>query len=87
MGFFGITIAFLFRNALSYSLTELVPQVKSNTKDDVCFPNQTIYTKLPPEKLCDWTGGDQHLILGSFYWGYVFTHVPGAHTNNTLKPK
>ena len=26
----------------------------------------------------DWTEGDKQLILGSFFWGYVMTELPGG---------
>ena len=33
----------------------------------------------------DWDGVTQGLILGSFFWGYIWTQLPGktAHSNHS----
>lgn len=31
-----------------------------------------------PDKLYEWSGEMQSLILSSFYWGYIVTHMPGG---------
>lgn len=70
MGFLGFTIAFLFRNDLSYSLTELVPQ------------ERTHWGVIRRMTWLDW--GEQYLIFGSFHRIYVAPHLPGASTNNSI---
>ncbi|XP_016837116.1 sialin-like [Nasonia vitripennis] len=84
MCFLGLFHAYAMRACLSIVMTKMVPPIESDvTLDDSC-PSTTAEihsstnTTLHSEELYDWSEHTQGLILSSFYWGYVVTHLPGA---------
>ncbi|XP_065338059.1 putative inorganic phosphate cotransporter, partial [Cloeon dipterum] len=87
MGFFAITNAFTMRLCLSVAIVSMVGNRVGNSSNSSAQvdldPNSCPY---PPviegEKIIpgefDWDSETVGLILGSFYWGYIFTHLPGG---------
>ncbi|XP_041776798.1 putative inorganic phosphate cotransporter isoform X3 [Anopheles merus] len=80
MGFLAIMNAYTMRISLSIAITEMVNKSHGATEEDggVC----PIDESANPD---DFTGGEfdwdeelQGIILSSFYWGYVITHIPGG---------
>lgn len=67
-----------------FCLVEMVPTVKVAAT----ALNETLTTTILPavnESLTsdkgttfDWTEGQKQLILGSFFWGYIMTELPGG---------
>ncbi|GJQ72217.1 hypothetical protein Trydic_g3308 [Trypoxylus dichotomus] len=84
MGFFAVVNAYTMRISLSVAITEMVIPINSTDYDnpDSCpFPNNTGNSSnavTDEDKLYDWDQTTQGLILSSFYWGYVVTHLPGG---------
>ncbi|XP_060522415.1 putative inorganic phosphate cotransporter [Cylas formicarius] len=83
MGFFAVVNAYTMRVCLSLAITEMV--VPINTTEhfdpDACpsdSPNSTLGAVKDTNTLYDWDEKTQGLILSSFYWGYVVTHLPGG---------
>ncbi|XP_044272566.1 sialin-like isoform X2 [Tribolium madens] len=81
MGFFAIVNAYTMRVTLSVAITEMVEPSKASTHydPDSCpgsLANTSSVTN--SDKLYPWTSTQQGLILSSFYWGYVITHIPGG---------
>ncbi|XP_035775354.1 putative inorganic phosphate cotransporter isoform X1 [Anopheles albimanus] len=81
MGFLAIMNAYTMRISLSIAITEMVNKTSGGAIEEdggVC----PIDEDANPE---DFTGGEfdwdeelQGIILSSFYWGYVITHIPGG---------
>ncbi|XP_063916931.1 sialin-like isoform X1 [Zophobas morio] len=81
MGFLAIVNAYTMRVTLSVAITEMVEPSNGTTHHDpnACsgsLSNSSTVTN--PDKLYPWTSTQQGLILSSFYWGYVVTHIPGG---------
>ncbi|KAG5866032.1 hypothetical protein JTB14_029840 [Gonioctena quinquepunctata] len=82
MGFLAVVNAYTMRVSLSIAITEMV--APKNTTEffdpDACpvtgFQNSASVTNR--DILYDWDETTQGLILSSFYWGYVITHLPGG---------
>ncbi|KAJ8967618.1 hypothetical protein NQ314_002736, partial [Rhamnusium bicolor] len=81
MGFLAVVNAYTMRVILSVAITEMVFPVKLDHFDpDTCdleFENST-KSIMHTSNLYSWTSKQQGLILSSFYWGYVITHIPGG---------
>ncbi|XP_039429753.1 putative inorganic phosphate cotransporter isoform X1 [Culex pipiens pallens] len=78
-GFLAILNAYTMRICLSIAITEMVNKTGSIDHDEGVCP---IDDDANPD---DFTGGEfnwdqelQGVILSSFYWGYVLTHLPGG---------
>lgn len=81
MGFLAILNAYSMRVCLSITITEMAPTTHKESIDDTCPYNRTISEdegNNKDVKLYDWDEYTQGLILSSFYWGYVLTHLPGG---------
>ncbi|KAK9693158.1 Major Facilitator Superfamily [Popillia japonica] len=80
MGLLAVLNAYTMRTALSIAITEMVLPSESSENADACVVNDTGSSSSSPvgDKLYDWDETTQGLILSSFYWGYVLTHIPGA---------
>ncbi|XP_051157949.1 putative inorganic phosphate cotransporter isoform X5 [Leptopilina boulardi] len=82
MGFLALFIAYAMRVCLSIAITEMViPQTDNGTKTEegTC----PIDKNDPPKESTvggtyAWDEETQGIILSSFYWGYVVTHLPGG---------
>ncbi|KAJ8913208.1 hypothetical protein NQ315_016150 [Exocentrus adspersus] len=81
MGFLAVVNAYTMRVILSVAITEMVAHVKLEHYDpNTCaleFDNST-KPLMNSSHLYPWTSRQQGLILSSFYWGYVITHIPGG---------
>ncbi|XP_034936137.1 putative inorganic phosphate cotransporter isoform X2 [Chelonus insularis] len=83
MGFLALFNAYTMRTCLSITITEMVvPQNHTNStneSEDTC-PVEVVAD--PPvvssSGTYDWDESLQGIILSSFYWGYVLTHIPGG---------
>ncbi|XP_029176007.1 sialin-like [Nylanderia fulva] len=73
MGFLALLNAYTMRICLSITITEMTCSNKhlnnTNIKDE---------DNIKGIKCYDWDEYTQGLILSSFYWGYVITHLPGG---------
>ncbi|KRT78184.1 membrane transporter [Oryctes borbonicus] len=80
MAFLAVVNAYTMRTALSVAITEMVLPTSSEASEDVCFVNDTAEdsSSSTNNNLYDWDETTQGLILSSFYWGYVLTHIPGG---------
>ncbi|KAG8039041.1 hypothetical protein G9C98_003348 [Cotesia typhae] len=84
MGFLAIFNAYTMRVCLSITITEMVVSEHKNTStvidDDVCS-NENHQLDPPVNSTSGsyhWDESLQGIILSSFYWGYVITHIPGG---------
>ncbi|EZA49274.1 Putative inorganic phosphate cotransporter [Ooceraea biroi] len=80
MGFLAILNAYTMRICLSITITEMAYPIKHNYTDDTCeMPeSKTRESNITGEARYDWDEQTQGIILSSFYWGYVITHLPGG---------
>lgn len=81
MGFLAVGNAYTMRICLSTAITEMVHHHETN--ESSLDPDACPATSDDPEKLGDhgtfeWDEYTQGLILSSFFWGYVVTHIPGG---------
>ncbi|KAH8328121.1 hypothetical protein KR067_004138, partial [Drosophila pandora] len=80
MGFLGVLNAYTMRICLSQVITVLV--VKKNITDHaaaaVCEPEVGDMYTFRPGGDFEWSEKLQGIILGSFYIGYIITHIPGG---------
>uniref|UniRef100_A0A0A1WNA6 Sialin n=1 Tax=Zeugodacus cucurbitae TaxID=28588 RepID=A0A0A1WNA6_ZEUCU len=84
MGFLGFAVVYAMRVNLSVAIVAMVnqtaiPQDNSTSVDDTC-PVPTPTNTTTPSKEGDflWDEATQGLVLGSFFYGYVLTQVPGG---------
>lgn len=87
MGLFGFAVVYAMRVNLSVAIVAMVnqtaiPQVNistNNSSDDTC-PVHTAQNKTSAlrEGDFDWDEATQGLVLGSFFYGYVLTQIPGG---------
>ncbi|CAG9863086.1 unnamed protein product [Phyllotreta striolata] len=82
MGFLAIVNAYSLRVSLNIAITEMVIPGSSHVYDpDACptasgnFSHNTI---TDTSILYDWDETTKGLILSSFFWGYIVTHIPGG---------
>ncbi|XP_029050700.1 putative inorganic phosphate cotransporter [Osmia bicornis bicornis] len=86
MGFLAVFNAYAMRVCLSITITEMVRASENTTKpiDDTCDPmggndlDDNVDFKPSNAKQYEWDERTQGIILSSFYWGYVVTHLPGG---------
>jgi len=88
LGFLGFVASYAMRVNLSFAIVAMVNTTSSQSLAlNVCsslLPNQTGLGDAggPSQKLSEgefnWSGEEQGLILGSFFYGYVVTQVPGG---------
>ncbi|XP_050311165.1 sialin-like isoform X4 [Anthonomus grandis grandis] len=84
MGFLAVVNAYTMRVVLSVAITEMVLPIAHNETIDShsCTNDWNVNTSTIHEtkssNLYPWTDKQQGIILSSFYWGYVITHIPGG---------
>ncbi|XP_055916913.1 putative inorganic phosphate cotransporter isoform X2 [Eupeodes corollae] len=83
MGFLAILNAYTMRISLSVAITQLVVaknHTGSNHNEGVCLPDplEPGEEVVPHGGEYNWSESHQGLILSSFYWGYIITHIPGG---------
>lgn len=84
LGFFGFANVYAMRVNLSVAIVAMVnhtafpePENSSNTFDHCPQPNVTNPTVVPSGPFA-WDEKTQGIVLGSFFYGYVLTQVPGG---------
>ncbi|KAL4707820.1 hypothetical protein ACJJTC_001766 [Scirpophaga incertulas] len=83
MGFLGFANVYAMRVNLSVAIVAMInsttPLPSNDSSLDVC-PAETPNNSSVPSKTGDfnWTAEQQSIILGSFFYGYVLTQVPGG---------
>lgn len=84
MGFLGFANVYAMRVNLSVAVVAMVnhtaiPSMNTNDTTDVCplppFSNTTVPAK---DGDFEWDEATQGIVLGSFFYGYVLTQVPGG---------
>ncbi|XP_063235471.1 LOW QUALITY PROTEIN: putative inorganic phosphate cotransporter [Bacillus rossius redtenbacheri] len=83
MGFLAIANAYTMRICLSVAITEMVaPRNKSagslSYDPDACPSDPVTNSSVSSAGTFAWSEKTQGLILSSFYWGYVISHLPGG---------
>ncbi|XP_056643227.1 sialin-like isoform X2 [Diorhabda sublineata] len=82
MGFLAVVNAYSLRVSLNIAITEMVvPGTSSYYDEDSCpseNANKTHNSVTNTAILYDWDETTKGLILSSFFWGYVLTHIPGG---------
>lgn len=92
MALFAVANAYTMRVCLNLAITQMVRREVAGEGDehydpDACtdynIPTNTTmkladYIMRDSSSLFEWSEATQGLILGSFYYGYVLTHIPGG---------
>lgn len=84
MAFLGFVCAYMMRNLLSIAITQIARRQVSESQviaGEKCpINNGTFVDDDEPfiEGTFDWSEAVQGVILSSFYWGYIITHIPGG---------
>ncbi|XP_046627274.1 putative inorganic phosphate cotransporter isoform X1 [Neodiprion virginianus] len=79
MGFIAVVNAFTMRICLSLAITEMVVETDSSEiTDETCPSTNSTSTTNSAVGTYEWDESLQGIILSSFYWGYVITHLPGG---------
>ncbi|XP_008215710.1 putative inorganic phosphate cotransporter isoform X1 [Nasonia vitripennis] len=90
MGFLALLNAYAMRVCLSIAITEMtVPLNNSVAGDNICEAevsspgagagNSSASESITANKYTyEWSEELQGIILSSFYWGYILTHLPGG---------
>lgn len=78
MGFLAIVNAYTMRICLSVAIIEMVKKNPSSGHlDELECPAGEGSTEVHTGTF-EWSQELQGVILSSFYWGYVLTHIPGG---------
>lgn len=83
MGFLGFASVYAMRVNLSVAIVAMVnsttPVPSNNSDVDVC-PASPSSNSSAPQRPGDfnWSVGEQSIVLGSFFYGYVLTQIPGG---------
>lgn len=88
MTFLGFMVEYMMRNLLSIAITQIAKKTYTNESiisGDVCpADNETIIDdnddlgNTNGDGFYEWSESLQGIILSSFYWGYIVTHIPGG---------
>lgn len=83
MGFLGFANVYAMRVNLSVAIVAMVnntaiPKANDSDSNDVCAVEFTNRTTIQPEGEFIWDEHIQGIILGSFFYGYVVTQIPGG---------
>ncbi len=87
MAFLGFMTEYMMRNLLSIAITQIAKKTYTNASiisGDVCpIDNETIIDDNDEQDgnadgYYEWNETIQGVILSSFYWGYIITHIPGG---------
>ncbi|XP_032289025.1 sialin isoform X2 [Drosophila virilis] len=81
MGFFGLICAYTNRVSISFAITKLVvPINRTDQNSGVCAPEEVSDDGLGINNgsTYKWSEQLQGLVLGSFYIGYLISHLPGG---------
>ncbi|XP_041979313.1 sialin [Aricia agestis] len=82
MGFLGFANVYAMRVNLSVAIVAMINSTTVPSNDsslDVCPTSEPSNSTIPPKPGdFNWTPEQQSIILGSFFYGYVLTQVPGG---------
>lgn len=86
MAFLGFTCEYMMRNLLSIAITQIVQKEYYSSQAilgiEVCPADNETSSEDENEfgrrGTYDWSEAVQGVILSSFYWGYIITHIPGG---------
>ncbi|VVC38796.1 Major facilitator superfamily,Major facilitator superfamily domain [Cinara cedri] len=77
MVLFGFMVNYMLRVNMSIVIVEM--ESNNNHHNVTTFSsNSTAITAKSSGMELDWSEFDKNLILGSFYWGYIITELPGG---------
>lgn len=85
MAFLGFMCEYMMRNLLSIAITQIAKKNfvdESIISGEVCSIDEDSFPEeeddVVIEGIYEWSEALQGIILSSFYWGYIVTHVPGG---------
>jgi ACS family sodium-dependent inorganic phosphate cotransporter-like MFS transporter 5 len=83
LGFIGFNLLNAFKVSLSVALVAMVTHSTNNSDGSssecqVTQNNSANDTETTVEEEFDWTGDQQAVILGAFFYGYAVTQIPGG---------
>lgn len=92
MAFLGFMCEYMMRNLLSIAITQIAKRQVSEyhvMKGEICPFNETLNDNNDEMDggTYEWSEAIQGVILSSFYWGYIITHVPGGMVAEKLGGK
>ncbi|RXN01429.1 Sialin, partial [Acipenser ruthenus] len=81
LSFFGFFVVYALRVNLSVALVEMVKtKVSSNSSSSMCSHSSSPGVQHnTTASVYNWDSDTQGWILGSFFYGYLFTQIPGAY--------
>ena len=84
MAFLGFMCEYMMRNLLSIAITQIVKKQTSLSQEiqgEKCPSDNETLADIEDESdygTHEWSEAIQGVILSSFYWGYIITHIPGG---------
>uniref|UniRef100_A0A6P7F7L5 Inorganic phosphate cotransporter n=1 Tax=Diabrotica virgifera virgifera TaxID=50390 RepID=A0A6P7F7L5_DIAVI len=82
MGFFATFTNYTIMVVLNIAITQMVPSLQTQGDPNTCATikvNNTLLGQLEHKKeTYDWNESTKGIILSAYFWGYIFTHIPGG---------
>ncbi|CAL8367817.1 unnamed protein product [Gadus morhua 'NCC'] len=77
---YGFFVVYSLRVNLSVAMVDMINATEpANHSASVCPSSQTVAGRNHTARVYDWDSETQGWILGSFFYGYILTQVPGGY--------
>ncbi|CAL4124798.1 unnamed protein product, partial [Meganyctiphanes norvegica] len=90
MTHFGIFLSYWLRNNINFAIITMVSRSSNNSTNDSDVAQNPCGFNISEEAEADyegefhWDEWTQGLILGAFYWGYLWTQLPGGYLTEII---
>ncbi|CAL8258872.1 unnamed protein product [Lota lota] len=77
---YGFFVVYALRVNLSVAMVDMINSTdQANHSASVCQPSKTVVGRNHTASVYNWSSESQGWILGSFFYGYIFTQIPGGY--------